>query len=105
MLQQNMIFANEINVYTFYETNKPQVIKISSKLIDRQIEDLLKNDINIFDTFLAVRTYIRNIDVYKPKTILEAHNSKTDIHFDNINTYIDKLMEQSKNAGCLIKWD
>jgi DNA integrity scanning protein DisA with diadenylate cyclase activity len=104
MLLQNTIFVSDVRVYNFYETNKPQVIKIDSKLLDLQLENLIKNDEDNLANFLLVRDYLRNIDIFKPKLILDKYDSLTDTYFEEENKKLYDLLYDAQRSGCLKTW-
>jgi len=104
MLQVNIVFAKVNDIYTFYETNKPQIIKLNSKLLDKQLEDLIGNDnINLMNYELVKRT-IRLIDITKPKKILNKFKDENYYENEDISFKMKLLLEDASLSGCLRLW-
>jgi len=105
MLPQNTVFVSNMDVYKFYETNKPQVIRINQKLLDKQIEDLLENDKNNLNNYNLLKYNIRNVHIHRPLEVLNIYNKEIDEDSKVTNNEFENLLNQAKECGCLKKWE
>jgi hypothetical protein len=66
-----MIFVDKVDLFLFYEDQKPKQIYLTANLLNGQLKDLINSDKIIYDNILYLDKVFNTLYENKPKDMLE----------------------------------
>jgi len=98
-----MNFANDLDVFLFYEDRKPVQVFLTAETVNKQFEKLLENDIKLFNDMNYLVEIIDKINKNIPKEscekIMDYYFSKLDIEKS------DEYIQLFNDFGCIKQWE
>ena len=98
-----MIFVNDLDIFLFYEDNKPIQVFLTAETVNKQFEKLLENDIKLFNDINYLVEIINKINENTPKEsckkIMDYYFSKLDLEKS------DEYIQLFNDFGSIKKWE
>jgi hypothetical protein len=94
-----MSFVKEIDIFRFYEGASPKQITFNAPILNKQLKQLINNDINIYNDILYLDGILTTLDIHRPK---EELNNIIEPRVPN-NSY--DLREYLRDFGTIKCWN
>jgi len=65
-----MNFVKEVDIFKFYEGASPKQITFNAPVLNKQLKQLIQNDINIRNNIELLDRILNSLDIHRPNKVL-----------------------------------